>query len=149
MTKLSRKAGWWALGIALLVLAGPAGRAVADGPFQKYGYICSVQLVPNASLLGQYGSLTLKLTTEPHCAGTEVVTVVACTTGGQAARLCDPSKDASGAYKYLYDEAQLLALYESLVVAETGQVQISVLVDSYDRLGWVNFFAGGYVASTN
>jgi hypothetical protein len=146
MSKLSRKAVWWGLGIALLVLAGPAGRAAAQ-PFQKYGYACSVQLIPSASLLGQHGSLSLKLTAEPHCAGAEVVTVVACTTGGQGARLCDPSKDASGAYQYLYDEGQLLALYESLVVAERDQFQISVLVDSYDRLRWVSFFAGGYVAS--
>jgi hypothetical protein len=144
MTDLSRKAAWRGLGIALLLLAGATGSAVADvQQEQKDGFLCSVQLLPAASPLGHYGSIKIKLTEEPHCGGAVTASVVACSLGGQASRLCDPTQEA-GVYLYLHDEPQLVALYESLVIAAAGQFQISVIVGD-DRLRWVNFFAAGYL----
>jgi hypothetical protein len=145
MTDLSRKAAWRGLGIALLLMAATAGRATADEQYQKHGYVCSVQLSPAVWPLGQYGSVLIKLTSAQHCGGSMVASVVACSTGGQGGRPCERTQEPSGAYRFLYDEAQLNALYESLVIAARGQFQVSVTVDGEDRLRWVSFFAAGWV----
>src|SRR5262245_51840768 len=86
---------------ALALLAGtlPAHAAKYDG------YVCGLDYVPFSSASGQDGYLFLVVNAAPDCAGTNLASITFCTTGGTNP-FCAPG--------YAYNEAKILALYQSL-----------------------------------
>ena len=88
------------------------------------GYIGLVTLQPAKSVEGQAGRLYFSVYSQPSSGGMLVTNAYVCSKGATSTA-CDLSATVYGP-KYLLTEAQLLALYNSLVHAADKGLRVSV-----------------------
>jgi hypothetical protein len=116
-----------ALAVSAALLHGSSAQAMTFN-----GYVGVVSLTPAKGNLGSGGYLHLEVYSQPAAGGFQVTHAYICSTGATYTG-CDLSTTAYGP-KYLYSEAQLLALYKSLVEAAANNLKVSVTQPSAGSL---------------
>jgi hypothetical protein len=120
---------------AIIVGAASVGLAPGEAHASGFGYVCAVALSSPPSTLGTYGSFFVYYYTGPRCTGSFLEAPTYCSVGATDSATCD---------SILYDEAQLLALYQNLVHAAASQQKVyeqSSTSTWHVRGMYVNFYA--------
>jgi hypothetical protein len=106
-----------AVSVAMLSMLAFTGRAHANAG--GTGYICSVQFNPEAIAYGNFGFITFTLFSKPSCSGDYIGLNTYCSIGA-VDQACS---------SIVYDEAQLISLYDNLRGAAANNQRLMIFIN--------------------